>query len=83
MSGMRPENIRLFSPYIRITRNHQESFNLGAEEPYFKILGDIPKHDACDLAKEKKKLRFKNENNSKFPLLGKQKYLTKFLMENF
>ena len=39
MSCIRPENIQLSSPYISTTRNHQESFDLSAEEPYFKILG--------------------------------------------
>ena len=80
-SGIWPENIRLFSPNIRITRNHQESFNLRAEDPYFKILGDIPKHNAID-PQNGRKLRFKTENNSEFPSLGNRKYLTKFHMEN-
>ena len=48
MSGIRPKNIRLSSPYIRITRNYQESFDLSVEDPYFKIVGHIPKHNACD-----------------------------------
>ena len=35
-------------PGYATARNHQKSFNLSAEDSYFKILGDIPKHNSCE-----------------------------------